>query len=1030
MVVSLGTAGNDRTFGGKKNDNLSGSDGDDYLYGAQGEDILNGGLGNDSLIGGSGSDTLDGGSGDDYLEGDKGSDSIIGGDGNDTLDGGRGNDTLVGGNGDDTYRFSGIQYGRDVIIDTSGNDTLDFTCVTGRSMDIHLDSKLIIEHKDSVDFSGATSITTIIGGEGNDTFFAAEGFDTITIDGSIGNNVLTGSNVTSNLTVDTHGGSFTDGAHTITFSNFNHFTTGSGNDTIIVSDISSPVTLDGGTGNDTVDMSSLGASDNAVVSFGVPNLAGAIQVNNVETVNTGAGNDTFAFGNGFSTVTLDGGTGTNKMDFSAMTTSAVTVDFTAGTATNTGSGGTITFTNVSDAIGGKGSDTFIFGNGFGTHNVDGGLGTNTLDLSAMTTATTVDFSAGTVTSAGDTLTISNIKNVTGGTGADTYTINTGVAITDTGGNDTYQGFGAGGFGLVTINDAAGTDVMDLTGFTQSQVTGWHAVDLFGNDGLKDSLIIQMATGDNITVQHYFNDDVTVAGAGQIESFHFSDGNLAFGGITYDTSAYTISGGSTPPPPPPPPPPGTGTAGNDNLSGTAGNDSLSGLAGNDTLNGGAGNDTLNGGLGNDVYAFTGVAFGNDTVLDSSGIDTLNFSAIGADLNVDLGTHLVTSLDGNVDYTGGTTIQNIIGGSGNNTFASGDGFSDMTLDGGVGGTNNIDISTGTNNLTVDTHAGTITDGTHTITFTDVNYLLTGSGNDTFVVTDISSSWTLDGGSGNDALDMHTLGASDNAIVSVGLLGFGTAVYASNFESITTGAGDDIFVLADAFDSVTLDGGTGTNSIDMSNVAVDNITANFVNGTVSNSGSAGIITFSNISDITTGAGNDTFIFGNAFGTHDVDGGSGNNSLDLSAVTTDTVVDFSAGSVTTTGGALTIHTLQSVTGGTGNDTYTIDSSASGSTFITDTGGNDIYQGFGTGGFGSVTINDSGGTETMDLGSFNQAQVTSWQSFDMGNTDSLKINLATGDTITVLHYFNGNTSTAGAGSIETFHFSDGDLNFGGITYT
>ncbi|MCE3237003.1 MAG: hypothetical protein K0Q50_3195, partial [Vampirovibrio sp.] len=107
------------------------------------------------------------------------------------------------------------------------------------------------------------------------------------------------------------------------------------------------------------------------------------------------------------------------------------------------------------------------------------------------------------------------------------------------GDDTIEGLGAGGFGNLLIDDSAGglNDYLDLSGFNQAQVQSWQSADHFGTDGLVDSLVIQLDTGDTITLEHYFdNTDADPAlsgpGAGAIETFHFGDGDLTFGDITY------------------------------------------------------------------------------------------------------------------------------------------------------------------------------------------------------------------------------------------------------------------------------------------------------------------------------------------------------------------------------------------------------------------------------------------------------------------------------------------------------------------
>ncbi|MBR8831526.1 MAG: sodium:calcium exchanger [Chlorogloea purpurea SAG 13.99] len=81
----------------------------------------------------------------------------------------------------------------------------------------------------------------------------------------------------------------------------------------------------------------------------------------------------------------------------------------------------------------------------------------------------------------------------------------------------------------------------------------------------------------------------------------------------------------------------GTSANDSLDGGAGNDSLYGLAGNDVLNGGIGNDsligsvgidTLTGGTGKDFFVFTTPSQGVDLFTDFRVVDdTIRLSASG-------------------------------------------------------------------------------------------------------------------------------------------------------------------------------------------------------------------------------------------------------------------------------------------------------------------------------------------------------------------------------------------------------------------
>ncbi|HMP80127.1 MAG TPA: calcium-binding protein, partial [Pirellulaceae bacterium] len=109
--------------------------GADELYGEEGDDTIYGGLGNDTIYAGEGDDRVWGGAGNDFIDGGPGDDEIYGEDGNDVIFGGPGNDRLHGGNGND------------LLDGGPGNDSL---------------------------IAGATGVSTLTGGGGNDRFLVFE----------------------------------------------------------------------------------------------------------------------------------------------------------------------------------------------------------------------------------------------------------------------------------------------------------------------------------------------------------------------------------------------------------------------------------------------------------------------------------------------------------------------------------------------------------------------------------------------------------------------------------------------------------------------------------------------------------------------------------------------------------------------------------------------------------------------------------------------------------------------------------------
>lgn len=115
-VTINGVADGADLVGGNKSQILNGTALDEKISGGNADDTLYGNAGADRLYGNNGKDLLFGGQGGDQLFGENAAD---------VLDGGKGNDTLTGGAGPDTFVF-GADFGRDVVTDWSGEDTMQF----------------------------------------------------------------------------------------------------------------------------------------------------------------------------------------------------------------------------------------------------------------------------------------------------------------------------------------------------------------------------------------------------------------------------------------------------------------------------------------------------------------------------------------------------------------------------------------------------------------------------------------------------------------------------------------------------------------------------------------------------------------------------------------------------------------------------------------------------------------------------------------------------------------------------------------
>ncbi len=129
--------------------------------------------------------------------------------------------------------------------------------------------------------------------------------------------------------------------------------------------------------------------------------------------------------------------------------------------------GTFTFSSIENLTGGTGADSFVLSGGTLSGSINGGGGTNTLTGDNVTNAWTITgANTGTVTGVGGTF--SNIQNLVGGTGNDTFTFSDGATL-----SGTVNG-GAGGTNILDLSAySTGVDVT-LTGSTGNGYGGTTA----------------------------------------------------------------------------------------------------------------------------------------------------------------------------------------------------------------------------------------------------------------------------------------------------------------------------------------------------------------------------------------------------------------------------------------------------------------------------------------------------------------------------------------------------------------------------
>lgn len=687
-VTIAGGDGNDTLQGGQAADSISGGNGNDSLNGGRGDDRINGGADNDKINGADGNDTINGDApsttGADTIFGGLGSDSLNGGPGGDVIYGDDndgdldedGSDTLLGGDGIDYLNGNGAADSVDAGAgdDFLGNidgviDTLDGGDGNDRSEGIFTDNDL--DPNTSIEDQAALLTVSNINGPVGLFIDGTDGADTISVQSS-----------NDEVTVNFNGVAITQsipalqqlldeleqgfgsvpviivrsagGDDQITFSgsgplNF-RAEAGDGSDTIIGGVANERIF--GGPGNDSVvagggndfvaggdDVDQIFGNDGADTIDGDGNnqqLSGDSDDSTPDTVNGGPGQDVIAYDNrseGFAANLVDGLVGEGDA-----LTSMEGIRGGDGNDTLTGDEGDNFLYGGDDfsfgedlLLGLGGNDTLASVANNDTFN--GGDGQDVVDLSVA--------SADLVIMLGVTSNFIDIEHVIGGNGDDEINGDaSNNSLTGGDGDDTLNGGDGNDFlfpgeGINTVSGAAGVDVVD-----RSDATGDLRITLdnIENDGVVGA-----------TTENYAADLENIIGGSGNDSLIGNNAN------------QTI----------------VGNAGNDTLGGGVGTDCLSGGNGNDFLIGGAGNDELHGRAGRD--SLRGGA-GSDELFGEEDEDTGDYS--------DHSTNVIASLNGLADDgTPGaesdnlaTDIENIIGGTGNDSL-SGDSGSN-SLRGGLG------------------------------------------------------------------------------------------------------------------------------------------------------------------------------------------------------------------------------------------------------------------------------------------------------------------------------------------------------------
>ncbi len=863
----------ERVVGTNRNDQISGDALANALFGGAGDDALAGDDGNDFLYGGGGNDTVLGGSGKDTLTGGEGMDFIDGGDGNDVFsqeidalyyDIDVKSDTLKGGAGIDTVDYSRIifndsqraslnGFGIDADLAlgqikkfqglvSSGDRPVDFVEAIENVVGSKL-SDAIRGDAQNNGLSGDAGEDLLDGRDGNDSLNGGDSADTLI--GGNGNDSLDGSNGDDSLA----GG---DG--------FNVLTGGVGNDTIIGGDSDDAIfqhlfhendVIDGGAGIDTLDYNvttfhnpSTGISINVdlqsqqVEKFEAGVRVGRDSVNRVENVIGNVFNDTMAGDAGANL--LAGREGNDSL---------------SGLAGN-------------DVLDGDNGEDKLDG-GAGDDMLAGGLGNDTMD---------------------------------GGAGADTYTF-----IVN------------GGMDVITDNssEAGVADTISYNG-------GIAATDLWFRQVGNHLEILVLGSSAKVTVTNWF-----VSSDWQIESIRLDDGhnitNVQVATLLVVMAPYatvpstaaalpadvlaairttwglsTDSGAATPRIM-------TGTPDNDALVAGSGGYLLQGLDGADTLGAGTGPDTIEGGAGDDyIVQLSGVD--NDLLNGGAGADTVDYSvaengSISAVLSA--GKVYKNNANGVIGIDTLSEVEHIFATSANDTIM-GDGAHNALS--GAAGNDFMSGAAGNDTLSGGSGNDTLNGGA------DADVVLGGSGDDLILQAVLLDQDTMDGGAGKDTLDYSGMDVGANQVgglradLIAGLVEklqngavAGTDAVANierllatifndtitagaGTESISGGAGDDHFMQVILRTKDTLDGGSGSDTVDYSRdpaasrgwLGSTGINGNLATGRVDKFEVASIDAFDTLNSIENIVGSrlDDTLTGNQF-ANNLQGNAGNDTL-----------------------------------------------------------------------------------------------------------------------------------------------------------
>jgi len=450
-------------FGGSGHDSIVGSSLNDLIHGNAGNDTISGTGGNDSLQGGADHDRLLGGSGSDFIQGDDGDDFVDGGGtSGDSVGGNLGDDTISGGAGDNTLYEGG----------ETASITLTNNAVNGLGIDTfsNVNAYVIVgsDAANLIDLTAMTVSVTVYGNGGNDTLWGGSALDALL--GMDGNDVLVGNGGNDNL----NGGA---GADSLDGGDGNDRLNGLGGSNDSLRGGLGDDTFTGGLGSDLIIESAdvnFVLTPTRLTGLGIDRIVDAEGVR----LTGGASNNTldsrlFTAG----PVTLDGGSGNDSLIGTSLADSLLgsggndSID--AGDGHDTLVGGT-----GSDSLIGGGGNDRLLGQEDSNDKLIGGAGNDTLDGGTgedilIETVSDVSLLTNTSLTGNGVDVVASIEqaSLTGSSGADSmdasgFTVATALVTLDGGsGNDSLRGTAGsdyliGGDGDDILRGGAGNDTLD------------------------------------------------------------------------------------------------------------------------------------------------------------------------------------------------------------------------------------------------------------------------------------------------------------------------------------------------------------------------------------------------------------------------------------------------------------------------------------------------------------------------------------------------------------------------------------------